>query len=221
MTAPVRLGLRANARQFTLLVALNALVGGLVGLMTCYMSFNFILALVPAALPHVGAFEMDWNVLLFALLLSILTGMVFGLAPAFAASRVDLSRSLNESDPRAGLGGRGRLNNLLAAGEVSISLVLLIGAALALESFALVMRVPPGFDPKNLLTFNISERPIDRGEIKNRLIFYDQAMARIRALPGVEQVALINTLPLEQGWDLLFTIEGGSGSAPSGEASAR
>ena len=80
------------------------------------------------------------------------------------------------------------------------------------------MRVPPGFDPKNLLTFNISERPIDRGEIKNRLIFYDQAMARIRALPGVEQVALINTLPLEQGWDLLFTIEGGSGSAPSGEA---
>ena len=216
--AAIGAGRAQVVRQLLTESVLLALVGGLVGLMTCYMSFNFILALVPAALPHVGAFEMDWNVLLFALLLSILTGMVFGLAPAFAASRVDLSRSLNESDPRAGLGGRGRLSNLLAAGEVSISLVLLIGAALALESFALVMRVPPGFDPKNLLTFNISERPIDRGEIKNRLIFYDQAMARIRALPGVEQVALINTLPLEQGWDLLFTIEGGSGSAPSGEA---
>ncbi len=216
--AAIGAGRAQVVRQLLTESILLALLGGLVGLITCYMSFNFILALVPADLPHVGANQMDWNVLVFALLLSILTGVVFGLAPAFAASRVELSRSLNESDPRAGLGGSGRLRNVLAAGEVSISLVLLIGAALALESFALVMRVPPGFDAKNLLTFNISERPIDRGEIKNRLIFYDQAMARIRALPGVEQVALISVLPLEQGPDLLFTIEGGSGSAPSGEA---
>jgi putative ABC transport system permease protein len=97
------------------------------------------------------------------------------------------------------------------ASEVSISLVLLIGAALALESFALLMRVRPGFDPENLLTFNISHRPKDYGTIASRVPFYDRAMARLRALPDIENVALINTLPLEQGWDLLFTIEGGSG----------
>jgi putative ABC transport system permease protein len=216
--AAIGAGRTRVVRQLLTESVLLALLGGLAGVITCYVSLNFILALVPADLPHVGAFQMDWDVLLFALLLSILTGVAFGLAPAFAASRVELSRSLNESDPRAGPGGSGRLRNMLAAGEVSVSLVLLIGAALALESFALVMRVPPGFDAKNLLTFNISERPIDRGEIKNRLIFYNRALDRIRALPGVEQAALISVLPLEQGPDILFTIEGDSASAPSGTA---
>ena len=77
---------------------------------------------------------------------------------------------------------------MLASAEVSLSLLLLIGAALALESFVFLMRVRPGFDPKNLLTFNVSYRPKDAGPIAGRLSFYEQAMARIRALPDVEQV---------------------------------
>jgi putative ABC transport system permease protein len=188
-----------------------ALLGGTFGVMVCYASFSLIVALVPVDLPHVGAFQMDWSVLLFALCLSVFTGVVFGLAPALAVSRADLSGALNQSNLRVGSGGRGHLRSVLAASEVSISLVLLIGAALALESFALLMRVRPGFDPNNLLTFNLSQRPKDQGAIENRLTFYDRAMVRVRALPDVEQVALINVLPLEQGQDLLFTIEGGSG----------
>ena len=191
--------------------ALLALLGGIFGVAACYASFGFILALVPVDLPHVGAFRMDWNVLLFALFLSVLTGVVFGLVPALTASRADLSGSLKEASPRGGSGGHTRLRSVLAASEVSISLVLLIGAALALESFALLMRVPPGFDPNNLLTFNISQRPKDQGPIENRSAFYDRAVARIRALPDVEHVALIDALPLEPGRDILFTIEGGSG----------
>ena len=135
---------------------LLGLIGGACGVMACYSGLSFVVALVPVGLPHVGAFQIDWSALLFALVLSLLTGVVFGLAPALAASRTDLSASLNESSLRAGGHARGRLRNVLAAGEVSISLVLLIGAALALESFALLMRVRPGFDPNNLLTFNVS-----------------------------------------------------------------
>jgi putative ABC transport system permease protein len=190
---------------------LLALLGGTLGVIACYTSFDFILTLVPANLPRVGGFQMDWKVLLFALFLSGLTGVAFGLAPAFSASQVDLGSSLKEANPRAGLGGNPRVRSMLAVSEISLSLVLLIGAALALESFALLMRVRPGFDPGNLLTFNLSLRPVDKAGVATRLPFYDRAMARLRALPDVEQVALIDALPLEQGRDVLFTIEGGSG----------
>ena len=211
--AAIGAGRARVVRQLLTESVLLALLGGAFGVMVCYASFSLILALVPVDLPHVGAFQMDWNVLLFALFLSVFTGVVFGLAPALAVSRTDLSGTLNESNRRVGSGGRGRLRSVLAASEVSLSLVLLIGAALTLESFSLLMRVRPGFDPGNLLTFNISQRPRDRGGIENRVTFYDRAMARIRALPDVEQVALINVLPLEQGSDILFTIEGTSGLA--------
>jgi len=206
------------ARQLLTESLLLALLGGVAGVLACYASFNLILTLVPANLPHVGTFRMDWNVLLFALFLSAFTGVAFGFVPALAASRVDLGESLKESNPRTGSWGHTRLRGVLAASEVSVSFVLLIGAALALESFALLMRVQPGFDPKNLLTYDISYRPKDYGTIANRAPFYDRAMARLRALPDLEHVALINTLPLEQGWDLLFTIEGGSGPKQTGTA---
>ncbi|MGH9451394.1 MAG: FtsX-like permease family protein, partial [Terriglobia bacterium] len=131
---------------------------------------------------------------------------------------VDLSRSLKEADARTGSAGRTKLQSVLAASEVSISLVVLIGAALALESFAGLMRVRPGFDPNNLLTFNVSlpQKKYDKGV--NRSEFFDQAIARIQALPAVEQAALTNVLPLEGGSDILFNIVGGSGSQPPGAA---
>jgi putative ABC transport system permease protein len=201
-------------RQLLTESVLLALLGGTLGVMVCYASFNLILALVPVSLPHVGAFQMDWTVLLFALFLSVFTGVVFGFAPALTVSRADLGGALGESNPRVGSGGRGRLRSVLAASEVGISLVLLIGAALALESFGLLMRVRPGFDPKNLLTFNISVRPKDKGGIETRLTFYNRAMARLRSMPDVEQLALIDALPLQSGRDVLFTIEGGSGQTP-------
>ena len=201
------------ARQLLTESLLLALLGGVAGVLACYASFNLILTLVPANLPHVGTFRMDWNVLLFALFLSAFTGVALGFVPALAASRVDLSESLKESNPHTGSWGHTRLRGVLAASEVSISFVLLIGAALALESFALLMRVQPGFDPRNLLTFNISQRPRDFGKIEDRVTFYDRTLARLQALPEVEQVALINTLPLEQGQDVLFTIEGGTASS--------
>ncbi len=197
---------------------LLAVFGGTCGVLACYASFNLILALVPADLPRVGALQMDGDVLVFALLLSVLTGIVFGLAPALGACRADLGASLNEANPRVGSSGRGRLRSVLAASEVAISLVLLIGAALALESLALLMDVRPGFDPGNLLKFNVSLPQKKYETPAKRSVFFDQALARVRALRGVEQAALVNVLPLEGGPDLLFSIEGGSESSQPGTA---
>ena len=189
------------------------MLGGVVGVGVCLAGYRFILMHVPADLPHVGAFRIDWSVLVFALGLSAFTGVAFGLVPALAVSRGDLNGQLKDSNPRAGSEPHTRLRSVMAASQVSISLVLLIGAALTLESLAMLMHVRPGFDPEDLLTFHVSQRPKDRGTIANRIRYYDRAMARIRALPDVEHVGLISTLPFEQGIDLLFTIEGRSGTS--------
>ena len=176
-------------RQLVTESVLLALLGGGLGLIACEASFNLILALVPAGLPHVGAFQMDWSVLLFTLFLSVLTGVVFGLVPAFAASRMDLNVSLNETNPRS-LGGRSGLRSVLAISEVSISLVLLIGAALAVESFAHLMRMPLGFDPNRLLTFSVTLPQERYDKAENRVAFFDQAIARVGSLADVEQASL-------------------------------
>ncbi len=194
-----------------------ALLGGLCGVFACYASFNSILALVPAELPHVGALQVDGIVLLFALLLSLATGIVLGLAPALGASRLDLNVSLKEANLHAGSRGGGRLRSVLAVSEVSIALVLLIGAALALESLAGLLHVRPGFDPRNLLTFKVALPEKRYPTPAKQSAFFEQAAARVSALPGVERVALASVLPLENGPDILFDIEARSEARQPGE----
>jgi putative ABC transport system permease protein len=202
-------------RQLLTESVLLALLGGIFGVLACYTCFSFVVALVPAELPHIGALQMDRTALLFALLLSLITGVVFGLAPALGASRVDLNASLKEASLQLGLGGRGRLRNILAASEVSITLVLLIGAVLAFESFAGLMRVRPGFDPHNLLSFGITLPAKKYDTRAKRAAFFSEAVTRISALPGLERAALVSVLPLEEGPDTLFSIEGAASQQPS------
>ncbi len=203
-------------RQLLTESVLLSLLGGVLGLIVCGCCLDLIIALAPADLPHVGAFGIDQNVLIFALILSAITGVACGLVPALSASTSDLNGPLKEANPRAGSSGHPRLRNALAAGEVGICLVLLVAAALTLESFELLMRVQPGFDPNKLLTFNISQRPKDFHKVSDRLTFYDLATTRLRSLPDIEQVALIDALPLEPGRDVLFTIEGPTPAQQSG-----
>jgi putative ABC transport system permease protein len=204
-------------RQLLTESMLLAVLGGILGVAACYASFRFIVTLVPASLPHVGAFGIDARVLLFAFALSIATGVVFGLVPALGASRVDLSGSLKESSAQAGAGAAGGLRRFLAASEIAISLVLLIGAALALESLARLTMVKPGFDPHNVLTFAVSLPGQKYDTAVKRTAFFDQAISRVSAIPGVEQAAIIDTLPLREGGDILFSIEGGTAVAPGGQ----
>ena len=203
-------GRRRIARQLLTESVLLGLLGGVFGLMACYATFRSMLTLVPTdnVMPHVGAYQIDGTVLGFALLLSLATGIIFGLVPALGAGRVDVNASLQESGPRAGSGKSGRLRAGLAIGEIAISVVLLIGAGITLESFASLVRVQPGFDANEVTTaaYVLPPRPYDSAA-KLRA-FVKQGIERLQAIPGVKSAAMIDQVPFRQGSDTLIDIEG-------------
>lgn len=203
-------GRRRIARQLLTESVLLSLLGGILGVVACYASFRLMLGFVPAYIdmPHVGAYQIDATVLGFALVLSVVTGVVFGFAPALGASRVDLNASLQEAGPRAGSGQQDKLRKTLAISEIAISVVLLIGAALALESFASLIRVHPGFDAGNVTAAQFSLSGKQYGTPVKRSAFIHEAIDRLAGLPGVESASMIDTIPLRQGSDTLINIEG-------------
>jgi putative ABC transport system permease protein len=178
---------------------LLGLAGGLTGLFVCYMSFDFILSLVPADLARFGAIELDGRVLVFSLILGILTGLLSGLAPALQASTVDLQTALKEGKAGGRFGRkRGRLSAALVVSEVGLSLVLLVSAALMFQTLAGLLRTKPGFDSHNLLTFAILlPRTATFGTRERAIAFYDNFDAKLSALPGVQQVSYTSVLPLD------------------------
>src|SRR5215469_13854442 len=204
-------------RQLLTESVLLAVLGGAIGVAGCFASFRFIIALVPKDLTHVGAYQIDAAVLGFAFAISIVTGIVFGLVPALGTLRLDLNNSLKESSAQSGAGRSGRMRSVLASGELAISLVLIVGAALALESFARLTGVNPGFDSSNVLTFSVQLTTARYASPVSRSAFLDQALARLSALPGTEEAATISILPLTGGADILFSLVGGNGSLPPGE----
>jgi predicted permease len=196
-----------------------ALAGGIVGVFVCYAFFDLIVALVPAGTPHVGSFRIDRNVLVFALSLSVITGLMFGLAPALGASGLDANAVLKNANPRAG-SSAGGLRRALAANEVAISLVLLIGAALVLQSFYRLTRVQPGFDPSDVLTFRV-EIPAQKYTSPDaRQAFFDALLERTASIPGVQRSAVVNVLPFRGGTDTLFSLEDRIGSSQSDRGAA-
>lgn len=195
-------------RQLLAESILLAVISGIVGVAACYASFQFIRTLVPTNLPHVGEFGIDTRVFGFAFALSVITGVIFGLMPALSASRVQLNGSLKESSAQGGAGRSGGMRSALASAEVAISLVLLIAAALALESFARLTAVRPGFDPRNVLTFEFAPTADATDSMGKRATFFQQAIERISALPGVETAALTDAVPSDaRGSDILFSME--------------
>jgi putative ABC transport system permease protein len=190
---------------------LLGLAGGLAGILVCYASFNSILSLVPANLPHVGAIQLDGKVLVFSLALGILTGLIFGLAPAMQASAVDLQSSLKEGTSGGGYGKkRGRLRSALVVSEVGMSLVLLVGAALLFQSFLGLLHTKTGFDSHNVMKFEVA---LPRGAAYDskakRLAFFDSLDAKLSSLPGVQQVSYASVLPFAPGApDMLYSVEG-------------
>jgi predicted permease len=190
---------------------LLGLAGGAAGILVCYASFNSILSLVPATLPHIGPIKLDGTVLAFSLLVGILTGLIFGLAPAMQTSAVDLQSELKEGTSGSGTGkNRGRLRSALVVSEVGMSLVLLVGAALLLQSFLSLMRTKTGFDSHNVLKFEVNLPGGSTYDSKaKRIAFYDDLDAKLAALPGVQQVSYISTLPFAPGApDILYSVEG-------------
>jgi putative ABC transport system permease protein len=201
-----------------------ALIGGALGIIACYAVFGSVLSLIPADTPHIGAYKIDATVLVFTFVLSVITGIIFGLAPAIGASRVDLNRSLKEATAQTGAAD-GRIRSVLASAELAISLILVIGAALAIQSLTRLMRTPAGFDPSNVLTFQVSLSGESYGTAEKRSDFFRQAIERFSSLPGVEEVGITDTLPsLDEGSDVLFAMEsefGAQGGAHAHDADIR
>ena len=181
-----------------------ALIGGAAGLLVAVWGTELLTRLIPQGfLPRVAEIGMDWRVLLFAFAASVLTGLLFGAAPAWQARKVDVNTALKES---AGKGGtaRGRLRGMLVVAEVALSLVLLVSAGLLVRTFTNLLGVTPGFDPHNVLTFQINLNGERYNTTDKSAAFYRDALERISHLPGVESAAATNKLPLD--WQFNLTI---------------
>ncbi len=188
------------ARQMITEGALLGSLGGLVGLSFGYAGVRAIVAAAPEGLPRLDSIHLDVHVLLFTFGIALVTGILFGLAPALHGMRVSPGESLKQAG-RSGSGGERQrwLRNTLVAGEVALSLVLLVGAGLLTHSFVRLLAVKPGFRPENLMTFSISfSGPKYSGQgAAQRTARIVDAVHRMESLPGVESVAGANDLPLE------------------------
>ncbi len=179
---------------------LLSLTGGLVGLMLALWGTPLLVSLIPEKVPRIHEINVDFRVLGFALLVSIVTGIVFGLAPALQASRVDLNESLKEN-ARGTTGGlrQSRLRGFLIVSEVSLAVILMIGAGLLTKSFVRLLAVDPGFDPGHTLTMEVSLPalpPSRYAEDEAQETFFKEALARLNQTPGVTAAGAVLSLPL-------------------------
>jgi putative ABC transport system permease protein len=172
-------------------------LGGLLGLLLAQWGTEALIKMVPENIPRISTIQLDAPVLIFTLLVSLATGVIFGLVPAWQASHVDLNSSLKSGSRTGGGGeGKGRVRNALIMTEVALALVLLISAGLLIQSFARLGRVQPGLRTERLLTARVGLPDIAYPKNENITAFFEQFLPRIRALPGVESASGILPLPL-------------------------
>lgn len=193
---------------------LLAVLGGALGLLFAYWGLDLLLALAPTDLPRAHAIFLDGWALGFTVLASLLTGIFFGLAPAFQSSKADLNNSLKENAGRATSGtGRRRLGSALAVSEIALSLVLLTGAALLIDTFTNLLHTNPGFDPRPILTlqtwttgqnFTPLSDTATPAQMNSRSAeisrFYQRLLDKVQGIPGVRGAAVVGEgLPLDYG----------------------
>ncbi|HLL70266.1 MAG TPA: ABC transporter permease [Pyrinomonadaceae bacterium] len=190
-------------RQLLTESVLLSLLGGALGLLLAMWATDLLLALSGGAIPRFEHAGLDRRVLLFTLLISTLTGVFFGLAPALQASKPDLNETLKDGGRTSAGAGRGRVRALLVVSEIALSLVLLVGAGLLIKSFVRLQSVDPGFDPQNVLTMTAFLNGTKYPQDEQHPVFFDQVAERARSLPQVEHVGLVSNLPVSGNWDRL------------------
>jgi putative ABC transport system permease protein len=178
-----------------------ALAGGALGLLVADAGLGSLLAMAPSNLPRLSDIRLDGWVLAFTFLISVVTGAVFGIAPALYATKTNLSESLKEGEGRASAGtGRARLRQGLVIGELALSLVLLTGAGLMIATFEKLLNTNPGFDPHHVLTVQFWMTGSKYNSTPEVMKFYRAVEQRIEALPGVAGAGVVAAgLPLERG----------------------
>jgi putative ABC transport system permease protein len=185
------------------------LLGGGVGILLAELGIDVLIRLSPREIPRLADVGLDLTVLVFAVVLSLLTGIVFGLAPAFQLSRGDFQEALKEGGRSSGQASTKRgARPLLVVAEVGLAVMLVIGATLLTKSFRRLMEVDPGFRADNVLVMELVLPQTKYPEWHQISLFHSRLLERIRAMPGVRQAALGYDHPLETNWYDDFLIEG-------------
>ena len=200
-------------RQLLTESVLLALAGGLLGLVLGFSGVRALLAVSPGDIPRIGEdgvrVGLDWRVALFTLGISILTGVLFGLIPALGASKPDLSSSMKESSRGSGSSLKhNKMRSLLVVSEVSLALILLVGASLLIRTFVALREVDPGFNAHNIWTAEMALNGPQFEKTAGVAQVVRNARERLNAVPGVITAAATNSMPLVGGFGLPFIIVG-------------
>jgi putative ABC transport system permease protein len=197
-------------RQLLTESMLLAVAGGVAGLFIAWLSFSFLKQIIPNSMALNANVQIDAKVFGFMLLLSLFTGIIFGLTPALQAARIDLNVVLKQGGGRTGTGaGHRRLRGALVVTEIALALVLLVGAGLLIQTFLRLRALDIGVNPENVLTLRTSLPRSKYSELPKRAAFYEQVLERVRALPGVVAAGYTSAVPLTwKGGTNGFTVEG-------------
>ena len=197
-------------RQFLTESVLLALLGGGFGLLLAFAGTRVLKTFVPATVLQAQTINIDAKVVVFTALIALVTGIVFGLAPAMHASHSNLNESLKEGGRDSAAGRKGnRLRGLLVIGEVAVSFILLIGAGLLINSFLHLRNLDPGFRTDHLLTMKIDLSELKYPDGERRSLFFEEVLRRIRVLPGVQSAAVAGNLPFTYNGDsATIAVEG-------------
>ncbi|HEV2351540.1 MAG TPA: ABC transporter permease [Terriglobia bacterium] len=210
------------ARQLLVESIMLAIAGGLAGLAFAAWGFSLLRRTFPPMIiqnvPGASHIEIDWRVLAFTALVAVLTGILAGLSPALHLSRTDLNDALREAGrgTTSGAGARS-LRAMLVVTEVALALILLVGAGLMVRGFGELLAKDPGFDRSHVLSFNVALSGAKYRDNDRRRNFYDEALERLKHLPGVESAARVTSLPADYSWNTdweEYTVEGQPPLAP-------
>jgi putative ABC transport system permease protein len=197
-------------RQFLTESVLLAMFGAGLGLLLAFVGLRALRTFIPASISQVETINIDAKVLIFTVLIAVVTGIAFGLAPAIHGSHLNLNDTLKEGGRDSSGGSKGnRARSLLVIGEVAISFVLLIGAGLLINSFFHLRNLDPGFRADHLLTMKVDLSEVKYPDRERRAAFFDEVIRRVRELPGVKSAAVADNLPLTfTGNSMSIGVEG-------------
>jgi putative ABC transport system permease protein len=203
-------------RQLITESLLLSLAGGALGLLFAWASLGPLLKISAASVPAVFAVSLDRWVLSFTLVVSILTGLLFGIVPALRTAKLDLRETLNESSRGSTSGpGHHRIRGALVAAEMALAMLLLVGSGLLLRSFSRLQDVPPGFQADHLLVADLLLSQGTYAKPEQRFEFFDRLVERAKSLPGVRSAGAASFLPVSGGGGLLhFNISGRPPKSP-------
>jgi len=203
-------------RQLLTESVLLSLSGGVLGILVAIAALGPLIKLAAGSVPKAFTITLDYRVLIFTVVVSVFTGVFFGIAPALSTTKLDLRETLNEGSRGSTSGpGQHRIRRFLVAAEIATAMLLLIAAGLFLRSFSRLQEVPPGFQPDHLLAADLPLSLNAYAKPEQRFEFFDRLVERAQALPGVRSAAAASSLPVSSGGGAIhFNIYGRPPKSP-------